>query len=51
MLNNTMNIRVFISSSSEEGLAINRRQLILYTSTAAIAASSTDSNALALNGD
>nr|AFK45639.1 unknown [Medicago truncatula] len=38
-----------LPSSSEEGLAINRRQLILYTSTAAIAASSTDSNALALN--
>ena len=46
-----MNICVFTSSSSEEGLAVNRRQLILYTSTAAIAASSTVSNAFALNGD
>ncbi|KAL5097942.1 hypothetical protein RYX36_002269 [Vicia faba] len=38
-----------ISSSLEQGHAVNRRQLILYTSTAAIAASSTVSNALALN--
>ncbi|KAI5402589.1 PsbP domain-containing protein 3 [Lathyrus oleraceus] len=38
-----------ISSSLEEVHAVNRRQLILYTSTAAIAASSTVSNALALN--
>ncbi|CAI8618062.1 unnamed protein product [Vicia faba] len=38
-----------ISSSLEQGYAVNRRQLILYTSTAAIAASSTVSNALALN--
>ncbi|MCI08420.1 PsbP domain-containing protein [Trifolium medium] len=36
-------------SSLEEGLTVNRRQLILYTGTAAIAAPSTVSNALALN--
>jgi hypothetical protein len=36
-------------SSLEEGLTVNRRQLILYTATTAIAAPSTVSNALALN--
>ncbi|GAU51429.1 hypothetical protein TSUD_309300 [Trifolium subterraneum] len=41
--------RPHLLSSLEEGLTVNRRQLILYTATTAIAAPSTVSNALALN--